>query len=133
MLLLATTLSVAFTTLIVIDNQELRKIFTTPLLLNLGLISGSVIPIISVNYMTALKGRNFQHWLTEVLLVVGFIFLYLAIVLPHAFPASVEDIDKPFWKFWNKDLVEPNLLLGLVGLLTVVFFVSAFLNQKKNS
>lgn len=106
--LLAITVLLVFTALVVIENKELEKLLPPSTFRSLALLLGYTVVILSSNYLMANRGRNFTIWRTELLITFNYVWLFSAILLPWLFPLSV-DIDKPWYKpFADSTETAPN-------------------------
>lgn len=123
---------VLFAGIVVVQNEELGKLLPPSTSRTLAILFGYVVAILTFNYALGLKGRNFMGWKNEALLVGGFIVVFIAMFLPHAFPIQevvVSDSWIPFRSEENTHL-KPNWKLAWGCLLALPLFIKSWMGIK---
>ena len=132
MTVLAITLMLVFSALLLLDNKEAEKLIPRSSLRSLTLILGYCVAILTSNYALAVRGRNLMDWRTEILLSLNFIALFVVCTLPWFFPVVTHCAR---WKVWCSESRSPDLALywaiavqaplALYGIVRVRAFLGA--------
>nr|WP_156889269.1 hypothetical protein [Halomonas sp. 1513] len=119
---------ILFAGIVVIQNDELGKIFPPSTARTLAILFAYIVAMITFNYALATKGRNFMGWENEALIMIGFVIIFVGMFLPHAFPSS-EVIRSESWiPFSSKEVtkLKPNWMYALVSLMAIPFLYKAW-------
>jgi len=119
----ASTLLFIFTALLILDNKELHKFAPPSTLRSAAILCGYTAGILSLNYIMAVRGRNFSHWLVELLISFNFILLLATATLPWLFPTTIESAGN--WKtLWvSTKTTEPNYNYFWLLILEIPLFL----------
>lgn len=114
---------ILFAGIVVIQNEELGKIIPPSTARTLSIFFGYIVAMITFNYALAVKGRNFMGWKNEALIMMGFIFTFVGMFLPHAFPSSEVVVDESWIPFSSEETthLKANWMYALVSLLSLPF------------
>jgi hypothetical protein len=88
-----------FAGLVVAENKELHKFIPPTSTRSLMILVGYIGAIISMNYILAIRGKNFTHWKTEIAFVSFFTVFVTGWLASYLFPLSAK-VPKPAYKIW---------------------------------
>ncbi len=123
---------VLFAGIVVIQNGELEKLLPPSTARTLAILFGYVVAILTFNYALGLKGRNFMGWKNEAMLIIGFVIVFIAMFLPHAFPMQEVVVSESWIPFLPKEdtYLKPDWKLALIGVLALPFFIKCWMGIK---
>lgn len=122
-----------FAGIVVMQNNELDKIFPPSTARTLTILFGYIVAIISYNYALATKGNNFMGWKNEALIIIGFIIVFIGMFLPHAFPTTDIQVNQSWIPFMSSETekFKPNWIYAIFTLLSLPFFYKAWQGIKR--
>lgn len=88
--LLALACALLFTSLVILDNEELHKVIPPSPFRSLAIFFGYMVALISFNYISAARGKNFMGWKVEGAIALGFLFVFAGFYFPFAFALETE-------------------------------------------
>jgi hypothetical protein len=119
LLVMGVTLSAIFAAHMILDNSEINKIVGPSATKTLASLCAGIVSILTVNYWTAIKGRNQTDWLTETTIAANFALLFGISLLPYLFAEATQErgwkdflLGRP--KTWN--VVKADWAYGLYVL-----------------
>ena len=119
----ALTLLLIFTALLVLENNELRKLIPHGPLRSFVILFGYSLTILTTNYLMALRGRNLIQWRTELLISTNYILFFAGATLPWLFPTAL-DSHPQWWQFWQDEhSIEPNSWLHALFIIQIPVFI----------
>jgi uncharacterized membrane protein len=126
--LVAFSCMILFAGIVVIQNEELGKLIPPSIARTLTILFAYIVAMITFNYALAMKGRNFMGWKNEMLIMIGFILVFLGMFLPHAFPTSEVKVTEGWFSFFSKEYTQlkANWFFAVISLLALPFFFKAW-------
>lgn len=121
-----------FAAIVILQNEELKKIVPDTPIRSLAIFFSYIVAIFGFNYASAIKGRNFMGWKAEFLTITGLFFLFAGVFASQAF-RSVDVVDSNVWIpfFSGSEVSKPNywyLLLSTPAL--PLFYFAADIVRK---
>ncbi len=119
--LIAFSCMVLFAGIVVIQNEELGKLIPPSTARTLSIFFAYIVAMITFNYTLAVKGRNFMGWKNEALIMIGFIFAFVGMFLPHAFPTSEVIATESWIPFSSEEIthLKANWVYASISFLAV--------------
>jgi len=120
------TLLFIFTTLVLLDNKEVQKVFPHSAMRSLAIFCGYSVAIMSTNYFMALRGRNLVDWKSEILIAANFIIFFAVCTLPFLFPV-IRESQEHAWKIWEKTVyteANPVFYWIIIFQIPLLFFTA---------
>lgn len=126
--LMAFSCMILFAGIVVVQNEELGKLVPPSTARTLSILFAYIVAMMTFNYALAIKGRNFMGWRNEAYIVVGFMFLFVGMFLPHAFPTAKIVVTESWIPFSSKKetTFKADWRFSLVSVLSILFFYKAW-------
>lgn len=129
--LFAVVLMFIFSALVILDNNELKKILPHSPARSLALFFGYCFAILSTNYLMALRGRNLIDWKSEILISINFMLFFSAWTLPWLFPIILESRG-PWWKLFQKiTQLQQNPIFYFVFLIQLPILIYTIIRLRR--
>ncbi|WP_194756639.1 hypothetical protein [Aliidiomarina indica] len=129
----AFTCMMLFTAIVIVQNEELGKLVPPSTIRTLALMFGYIVALCTFNYAMAIKGRNFMGWQNELFIMLGFVIVFIAMFLPHAFPTNEVTRVDSWVPFMSKEtfVLKANWKFAYILFLAVPFFMVAWKRIKE--
>lgn len=123
--LCALSSALVFSGIVVLENEEINKLIPPSTAKSMAMIFGYLVALISFDYLMAIRGGNFMGWKIELSMMLGVAAVFIAIMLPFAFPESESVRSEGITRFFGFTTVEsrPNWSFLWISFMAVPLFV----------